>query len=186
MPASLQPDPPSPDDDLALMLRVAGGDSDAFRALVLRHQTPLLNFFARQGVSTSAEDLAQETFVRLWKYRAKYKPTAKFTTFLYTVAAHVARDDWRKRTRFDLFRSRYRLETPASSDGGLPRLRKDLDIQTALASLSPAHRETLVLAVCQGLPYEDVASILRIPVGTVKSRVFNALSTLEKQFRNEN
>jgi len=176
------PAPPEP-DDFDLMSRVQKDDEEAFRALVLRHQTPLVNFFARQGASTREDDLAQETFVRLWKYRAQYKPTAKFTTFLYTIARHVALDDWRRQSRFSAFRSRYARETPSETDGGLPRLRKDLDIQEALALLSPAHRETLVLAVCQGLPYEEVAAILRIPVGTVKSRIFNALATLEKHYR---
>ena len=182
----MPPAPPTPDspasDDFALMARVGRGDPEAFRALVLRHQGPLLNFFARNGVS-SPEDPAQETFVRLWKHRTDYRPSAKFTTFLYTIARNVLLDLRRGQSRFAAFRERYALEAPTASDGGLPRLRRDLDIQTALASLSPTLRETLVLAVCQGLPYEEVASILSIPVGTVKSRVFNALSILKERFR---
>ena len=168
--------------DLELMSRVRDGDEAAFRILVLRHRGALVGYFARQGAPGQEEDLAQETFVRLWKYRARYEPSAKFTTFLYTIARHVALDDWRKRRRFGLFRERYRLETPDSTDGGIPGLRKDLDIQDALSTLPPAQRETLVLAVCQGLPYDEVAAILRIPVGTVKSRVFNALTALEKRY----
>lgn len=168
--------------DIALMERVRGGDGKAFRELVERHQRPLLNFFARQGVSMH-EDLAQETFVRLWKHRNRYRPTAKFTTFLYTVARHVLQDFWRRQKRFEAFRERYARESTAATDGGVARLRTELDIQTALAELSPAVRETVVLAVCQGLPYEEVSAILRIPVGTVKSRVFNALSTLKERFR---
>lgn len=169
-------------DDIALMERVRDGDETAFRALVERHQQPLLNFFARQGVSTH-EDLAQETFVRLWKHRARYRPTAKFTTFLYTIAGSVLKDSWRRQSRFAAFRERYAREAPSSSDGGVPRVRAELDIQAALSALSPAVRETVVLAVCQGLPYEEVSAVLRIPVGTVKSRVFNALATLKERFR---
>ena len=84
----------------------------------------------------------------------------------------------RRASRFEAARERLRLASPPSSDGGLPRLRKDLDIQTALETLAPPLRETLVLAVCQGLPYQEVAEVLGIPVGTVKSRVFNALSVV--------
>jgi RNA polymerase sigma factor (sigma-70 family) len=83
----------------------------------------------------------------------------------------------RKQNRFRLFAERYREEIPSSTDGGLARLRKNLDIQDALERLSPKLRETLVLAVHQALSYDEIADVLNVPVGTVKSRVFNALST---------
>lgn len=168
--------------DFALMAQVRGGDEQAFRALVDRHRRPLLNFFARLGASSHGEDLAQETFVRLWNYRIKYKPAAKFTTFLYTLARHAWLDSVRRQVRFRLFSDRYRAEMPAATDGGLGRLRKDLDIQAALEQLSPRLRETLVLAVHQGLAYDEIAAILRIPVGTVKSRISNALAFLKERF----
>ena len=174
-----------PDDareDLLLMQRVCRDDEPAFAALIAKYQQPLLNFFARLGSAARAEDLAQETFVRLWKSRARYRPSAKLSTYLYTIARHAWQDDLRRATRFRLFSERYRREIPASTDGGLPRLHRDMDIQAALSRLSPKLREVLVLAVCQELPYADVARILSIPVGTVKSRVFNALSTLERLF----
>lgn len=168
--------------DFALMARVREGNEEAFRILVERHQRPLLNFFSRMGVSNHCEDLAQETFVRLWNYRKKYKPSARFTTFLYTLARHAWLDFVRRQNRFRLFAGRYRDEMPAATDGGLGRLRKDLDIQAALDRLSPKQREVLVLAVHQGLSYDEIAAILHIPLGTVKSRVFNALSALKEMF----
>ena len=204
-------------DDFALMAQVRAGREDAFRQLMERHRRPVLNFFARMGASTAGEDLAQETFIRLWNYRSKYKPTAKFTTFLYTLARHVWLDFVRRQVRFRLFSDRYRAEMPASSDGGMGRMRKQLDIQAALEGLSPKLREVLVrvslqhleriledgffaavlrcfeepvgefdqllvLAVHQGCSYDEIAAILSIPVGTVKSRVFNALSTLQEMY----
>lgn len=137
------------------------------------------------GASNHGEDLAQETFVRLWNYRKKYKPAAKFTTFLYTLARHAWLDSVRRQSRFQLFTARYREEMPSSTDGGLGRLRRELDIQAALEKLSPKLREVLVLAVHQGLAYDEIAQILHIPVGTVKSRVFNALSTLQEMFHED-
>ena len=177
------PDPVQPEtDDFSLMARVREEDEDAFRILVDRHRRPLLNFFARMGASSHGEDLAQESFIRLWNYRKKYKPSAKFTTFLYTLARHAWLDFVRRSIRFKLFSDRYREETPSSTDGGLGRLRKDLDVQAALDKLSPKLRETLVLAVHQGLAYDEIAAVLRIPVGTVKSRVSNALAALKEIF----
>ena len=177
------PDPVQPEtDDFSLMARVREEDEDAFRILVDRHRRPLLNFFARMGASSHGEDLAQESFIRLWNYREKYKPSAKFTTFLYTLARHAWLDFVRRSIRFKLFSDRYREETPSSTDGGLGRLRKDLDVQAALDKLSPKLRETLVLAVHQGLAYDEIAAVLRIPVGTVKSRVSNALAALKEMF----
>ncbi len=181
MPEPLQPEP----DDFTLMAQVRAGRENAFRMLVERHQRPLLNFFARMGASNHGEDLAQMTFVRLWTYRKKYKPTAKFTTFLYTLARHTWLDFLRRQKRFRLFADRYREEIPVSSDGGLPRLQRRLDLQTALDKLSPKLREVLVLAVQQSLAYEEIAQILRIPVGTVKSRVFNAMATLQEMFHED-
>ena len=179
MPDSVQPET----DDFALMAQVRAGREDAFRILVERHRRPLLNFFARMGASHHGEDLAQETFVRLWNYRHKYKPAAKFTTFLYTLARHAWLDGVRRQIRFKLFSDRYREEMPAHTDGGLGQLRRELDVQAALDRLSPKLRDVLVLAVHQGLAYDEIAAILRIPVGTVKSRVFNALAALKETFR---
>ncbi len=173
---------PETDADFALMAQVREHSADAFRRLLERHQRPLLNFFARMGASTAGEDLAQETFIRLWNYRTKYKPAAKFTTFLYTLARHVWLDYVRRQIRFRLFSDRYQQELPASTDGGLGQLQRQLDIQTALERLSPKLREVLVLAVHQGLSYDEISAILRIPVGTVKSRVSNALATLQEMF----
>lgn len=168
-----------PPDDHALMRRIRGDDEHAFRHLVERHQRPLLNFFARMGVRNHGEDLAQKTFLRLWNYRVKYKPSAKFTTFLYTLARHVWIDHVRQEGRFQLFTERYQQEIPNQTDGGIRRLRARLDVQEALATLTPKLREVLVLMVYQGFTYAEAAEILRIPEGTVKSRVFNALATLK-------
>ena len=91
----------------------------------------------------------------------------------------------RRQIRFRLFSDRYREEIPASTDGGFGKLRRKLDIQAALERLSPKLREVLVLAVHQGLSYDEIAAILSIPVGTVKSRVSNALSTLQEMFHEQ-
>jgi RNA polymerase sigma-70 factor, ECF subfamily len=181
MATSVQPEP----DDRVLMGQAGGGSEDAFCRLVDRHRRSLLNYFARMGACNHSEDLAQETFVRLWKYRKKYKPTAKFTTFLFVLARHAWLDHVRRQARFRLFADRYREQMPATSDGGMGRMRRQIDVQAALDRLTPKLREVLVLAVHQGLAYEEIAEVLRIPVGTVKSRVFNALSAIKETFHED-
>jgi RNA polymerase sigma-70 factor (ECF subfamily) len=172
-------------DDYALMEAVRAGDERAFAALVERYQRPLLNFFARMGATANDDDLAQETFVKVWKYRAKYKPSAKFTTFLYTLARHALLDHFRMQGRFASFAVRYAEEAPAGTDGGHRALHEEMDIQTALGTLPQGQREVLALAVHRGQTYEEIARTLSIPLGTVKSRVFNALRSIQERFRDE-
>lgn len=162
------------------MLRVCSGDRVAFTTLVRRHQQPLMNFFRRCGVYTDAEDLVQQTFVRLYRYRDRYTARAKLTTFLYLLARQVWIDELRRRQR----RDRLSKELAAQPESAAVTVSGPGDghlaIAAALAKLPVGLREVVVLGVYQGLPYEEVASILKIPVGTVKSRMFNALRMLRR------
>ena len=83
------------DEDAELMSRAARDDMEAFATLVSRHEKGLVNFFARCGVQSDVEDLAQLTFLKLHRVRHRYRPTAKFTTFLYLLARQVMLDSVR-------------------------------------------------------------------------------------------
>jgi len=168
-------------DDRDLMMRARDGDRDAFAELVRRHQRALLNFFRRCGVYSDAEDLVQQTFVRLYRYRQRYTPSAKLTTFLYLLARQVWIDELRRRRRTD--RLRQALETepdPPAAPALQPERSGGLDLDAALAALPEGLRLVVVLGVYQELPYAEIARVLRIPVGTVKSRMFNALRLLRR------
>ena len=143
----------------------------------------LLNFFWRQGVSHSeGEDLVQETYLRLWKYRREYKPTAKLSTFLFLMARQVRIDALRRQGRRE-DRGRGSLEaTPFQGNGVTSRVDAREDVRWALAKLSEPLRDVIELGVFQDLPYAEVAEILGIPVGTVKSRMHNALKELKEIF----
>jgi len=169
-------------DDVQVMLRVQAGELDAFTRLVERHQKPLLNFFRRMGVNMEAEDMVQETLVRVYNYREKYRPAARFTTFLYTVARHVWLDSVRRKSRFLDFFKKEQVILPATDDGGLRGARLRMDVEAALGRLPEKMRAVIVLSVFQGLQYEAIAEVLGVPVGTVKSRVFNALEQLKEIF----
>lgn len=167
------------------MKRVSKGDSGAFRVLVERHQNSLVNFFYRMGAYNHAEDYAQETFVRVYRYRKKYRPQEGFRRLLYTVARHVRIDELRKFKRYEdrvLVDSEDVLKAqpqPAKKPGA------GLDAETALQQLSPKLREVIVMKVLQGLQYNEIADILEIPEGTVKSRIHIAMDQLREFFRKD-
>lgn len=170
-------------DDCALMAAAGTGDEASFARLVDRHARALVNFFARMGAADAAEDLAQETFLKLWNARARYRPEARFTTFLYTIARRTFLDLCRSERRRGAFAQRLARESSAFSDGGMEAARHRMDLLAALDALPPRLKDVLVLSVMQGLSYAEIAEILSIPVGTVKSRVFTALGFLRETFR---
>lgn len=169
-------------DDFALMAAVQAGRRDAFALLIGRHQTKLVNFFRRLGAYHEAEDLTQETLLRLFRYRHKYRPTAKFTTFLYTLARHVWADHLRRLRKRERIAERGAAEQQVCDERAQHQARARLDAQAALEQLPEKLRSVVVLSLYQRLRYEDIAAVLDVPVGTVKSRMFLALSRLRTYF----
>lgn len=169
-----------PEPDVALMLEVAGGSESAFTTLVRRHQNSLLNFFIRMGASSDCEDLVQETFVRLFHYRLRYRPAARFTTFLCHLARNVWADRGRKIVRLERLAAEFQNEVEIASQRAPGRPGEAVDIEAALDRLSPKLREVIVLNIYQGLRYQEVADVLEIPLGTVKSRISLALAALKE------
>lgn len=150
----------------------SAGRQEAFALLVRRHQRPLMNFFLRLGADVHrAEDCAQETFLRLFKYRDHYRPSAPFPAFLYTLARHAWVDCRRRASRWQ------RAEAALAGRSGLPATPPSddrLDLRAAIHSLPPRLRWVVVLSVNQGLSYAEIAAVLGIPEGTVRSEVFHA------------
>jgi len=170
------------DPDVVLMEQVAAGSETAFVDLVHRHQNALLNFFTRMGAYSDGEDLVQETFLRLFRYRERYKPTARFTTFLYVLARNTWADRGRKAMRRERLTLRLQTEMEIVSETTRPEPSAGMDVQEALGRLSPKLREVIVLNVFQGMRYQEIADILQIPLGTVKSRINLALHALREVF----
>jgi len=143
----------------------------------------LLNFFWRQGVQYSeGEDLVQETYLRLWKYRGAYRPTAKLSTFLFLLARQVRIDALRRQTRREGREEAWGREAATSAGPSVGRADAREDVRWALSRLSEPLREVVELGVFQDLPYAEVGAVLGIPVGTVKSRMSNALKKLKEVF----
>ena len=168
--------------DAELMSMAAAGRDEAFREIVLRYQNILLNFFLRKCVSYSdGQDLAQRTFLRLWRYRGRYSEQAKFTTFLFLLAGQEVVDFFRAEGRRACLEEGLAHEADVAADVKEPAAPAEgEDVRRAVARLPEGLRDVVELGVFQDLPYAEVGKILKIPVGTVKSRMFNALRKLKE------
>ena len=178
--------------DKDLMVRVRGDDLVAFEQIYARYSRPLLSFFYRLVYERGfAEDLMQETFLRVWKGRKRYRPTGKFTTYLFQIAKnHWLNERDKKRRRIspisleaggDEDSGGLREAVPSSEKGPMAEsLDRELggEIEKAVDSLSEKLRLVFVLGQLRGMRYADIAEILGIPVGTVKSRMSNAEKTI--------
>lgn len=145
-----------------------------------KHEKMIMNFFLQSGLSYhESEDLLQEVYLRLWRYRSRYVETAKLSTFLFLIARQVQIDAIRANMRRDC---REKTWSDAKQETQAPASMARMDVLWALSRLSENLREVVILGVMQDLPYAEVAEILAIPVGTVKSRMFNALRKLKEIF----
>jgi RNA polymerase sigma-70 factor, ECF subfamily len=184
-----------PERDLRLMQLVKKGDMDAFRDLVETHQQRVLGTIGRMlGDDTEAEDLAQQVFVRVWKSAERWEPSAKFTTWLYTIVRNLVFNESRRRSR----RPARSLEE-MQDDEEHPRQFADpgtkppdttlLDaemqeaIERAIQELPEAQRMAVVLRRYQDVSYEEIAAVLELTVPAVKSVLFRARTELREKLR---
>jgi len=119
----------------------------------------------------------------LWNSRERYTPSAKFTTFLYTVVRRTMIDRMRGGARRSALLARYAQELETAEHPS-PKYCLEEDAEQLLSCLSPEQRETVVLVIMRGMQYNEAAEVLRIPVGTVKSRVSIAIAKM-KELSNE-
>jgi len=139
--------PPDANDDFALMERAAAGETAAFATLIRRHQSALVNFFRRLGANHEAEDVAQETFLRVWRYRARYRPAAKFTTFLFTLGRHAWADHLRRAQKQERVVTCIGAEAAPHDAVAQDTARQRLDAQVALAALPEKLRLVVVMSL---------------------------------------
>ena len=172
-----------------LVDRCRAGDEAAWRELVAHHTRRVFGIAYRfVGKVDDAEDLTQEIFVKVYQSLDRYRPAeGAFTTWLMTLARNHAIDDYRKRRQERLRRTEDPavIETFASPDDSPLRSLEKQDrvrlVHRGLRSLPPDLREPLILCDLRGLPYEEIAGILDVPLGTVKSRINRGRLELAKR-----
>lgn len=171
--------------DGELMAGTQAGDRGAFARLVERHADGLLNYLARlTGSPETAEDLAQETFLRLYRTAGRYRETGHFQAYLYRIATNLARSERRRQLRWRALHPLLAASTPDRAEPGAGRrlLGREMGeaLERALAELSPKLRAPILLHEVEGLAVAEVARTLGCPPGTVKSRLHRARKHLER------
>ena len=164
--------------DENLMTRFGRGDETAFSEIVGRHQHRLLNFiYRRTGSRELAEDIVQETFLRVVNAASRYQATAKFTTWLYTIALNLWRNEVARRRTPSELSERDKIQESVSLDQQVD-FRK---LQDLMQDLSEEHRLVLELSFIEGWTNQQIADLLSCSIGTIKSRKFYALKALRKR-----
>jgi len=160
--------------DETLMARVVAGESAALAELYRRWSTPLHRFLVRATGGHDADDLQQETWLRVVRAADRFDPRRRFSTWLFQIALNLARDHRRRPPPAPVDPETMTVPAPdvrPATDAGL-------DAERLLAALPDAQREAVVLRYCHDLSEDEVATILGCPRGTVKSRLHHAMKRL--------
>lgn len=175
--------------DAELMLRVREGDSQSFALLLAKHRAPVIHFLYRMIQNQAvAEELAQEVFLRVYRSRASYEPTAKFTTWLFRIASHVAlnhiRDGKHERNQESLDQesdegmSRQVASEAPTVEQRMVREAKFEEIRRAIELLPAKQRAAVLMHKYQEMEYSQIAAALECSESAVKSLLFRAYETL--------
>ncbi len=185
-------------EDAYLVQRTLEGDVRAFEALIDKYKNMVFTIsFRMLGNHTDAEDASQEVFLRLYNSLSKYNSNHKFSNWLYQITMNICRDELRKRKNA---KTNVSLDEPIKEEDGkdiaslipdeynLPErvaeeneLRNRLEI--AIQKLPKDYKEPLVLRYTKGLSYEDISSILKLPIGTVKIRIHRARKMIREMLK---
>jgi len=173
------------DIDFTLMRAIQKGDMVAFNAMVNRYKDRLMNVIGRMLSSQEeAEDIVQETFVRVYQHRQSFNFQHCFSTWIYTIGLNLARNELRKRRRFKFFEiSEFQgNEKEFAVDPKMPNRLPEM-LSEAMDTLPRKYREAFLLRDIDEMPYEEVAKVLDVPLGTVKSRVNRARLMLREKLQ---
>ena len=183
---------PAPTDensrDILLMERIGAGDHRAFRELVERHQNAIVGTVAKMlGNASEAEDIAQQVFLRVWRHAKRYRPDAKFTTYLFTITRNLDFNERRRKKRRNEVSADEREENSHTLIPADPNRQPDSEllqeelrqaVDKAIASLPEPQRMAVVLRRYEQMPYEEIARVLDVSISAVKSLLFRARAAL--------
>ncbi|WP_167273296.1 RNA polymerase sigma factor [Dyadobacter arcticus] len=168
------------------MLRVKAGDLDKMGLLFERYNRPLFAFFYHMTHTTHAsEDLVQNVFYRMLKYKHTFTGEGEFRTWMYYLARNVLNDSVKQNktaNHYDVNEMADKIGGGTLADEGLEKQQDKDFLHKAMAGLSEEYREVLILSRFQDLKYNEIAKVLNVNEGTVKVRVHRALGELKKKF----
>ena len=173
--------------DAELMLRVRDGDSASFALLLERHRGPVIHFLYRMVQNQAvAEELAQEVFFRVYRSRASYEPTAKFTTWLFRIATHLAlnciRDVRQERSRDTLDPdTRQFADRGPTAEQALLKQARLAEVRAAVDTLPEKQKAAVLMHKYQEMEYAQIAAVLNCSESAVKSLLFRAYETLRSR-----
>lgn len=181
-----------------LLLACKAGQSEAFSFLVQRIKSPLFNLIYRfLGEIQDTEDVIQDTFVKVYLNLDKYDQSYKATTWIYTIAMNLARTHYRRKNRWLILTSVLKRDDNSPDfidnipDVSLsPEFFSELSVQqdvieAILQKITPIYREVMILRDMEGLAYDEIATILNMNIGTVKSRINRAREEFKKHLAKE-
>ena len=173
------------DIDSRCMRLIAEGDRKAFTNLVERWQTRLINFFYRStGNRADAEDLAQDTFIELYRYASRYQSRGTFNAFIFTLARRRMIDSYRKQARRPLeYLDPTDFAMQQQAEASDPSREIEEAFHRALASLPDNHRQAILLLQQQGLSYEEIAQALDASLSAVKTWIHRARTHLRDELK---
>lgn len=181
--------------DTELMVRLANGEEVALNLLMIRWSQRVTSFlFKMTGQREAAVDLAQETFVKLYQARSKYRPSGNFSTYLFTIAANLARNHARWKSRHPT------VSLDAVGDDGISVVAETVDpgntpdkaadvtenylaVHKALLDLPHDLREAMTLFVYEGMGYADIAALTRCSAKAVETRIYRARQILKESLK---
>lgn len=176
--------------DIFLMERIGAGDHRAFRELVERHQNAVVGTVSKMLANHSeAEDIAQQVFLRIWRHAKRYRPEAKFTTYLFTITRNLVFNETRRKKRRNEVSADEREENSHHLIEADPNKQPDSEIlqeelrkavDKAISSLPEPQRLAVILRRYEQMPYEEIAKVLDLSVSAVKSLLFRARTTLRE------
>tara|TARA_Y100000817_G_C16804420_1_gene521201 strand:- start:152 stop:736 length:585 start_codon:yes stop_codon:yes gene_type:complete len=179
--------------DEELIRRFQAGDERAYVELVNRYKDKLLNFvFQFLSDIEQAEDVVQDTMIRLYEKKHYYKEIAKFSTWIYTIARNLANTELRKRKRrkttylSQMSKEERQYEIPAVQDDVDQSLHNEFindRIQSAINNLPEHFKIVIILRDIQELSYDDISNIVEVPLGTIKSRINRARIQLQAELQ---
>ena len=177
--------PAACDEDTILMLEAAKGSDHAFRMLVEKWKNALINYFYRSTANAAtSEDLAQQTFINLYRARESYQAKAKFSTYVFRIARNILINEYRSSSRrIQSVELNPETDSPAAPNSDLEAAELEEIFEAAISGMPENQRTAILLLKQQELSYEEIADAMDASVGAVKTWIFRARATLRNALK---